>query len=48
MKYMVWFAAQYGVEGRFVECSVDGFGVWRCGGMYMPTPKVEGVQNDAE
>ena len=33
--HYIWFAGQYGNTGRWHTCTVDKFGVWRCGGMYI-------------
>ena len=33
--HYIWFKGQYGNDGRWHKCTVDQFGVWRCGGMYI-------------
>lgn len=44
--FSIWFPAQYGVAGRWAECTLDNWGVWRCGGMYMSAPKMVEIDFD--
>jgi hypothetical protein len=47
MTRLVYFPAQYGNPARWVECTVDDFGVWRCNGMYMAAPASDRVKEAA-